>query len=144
MKVKLYISGCSISYNLSLYPQLSDINSQVNEQANAGLKRIKAQLSYMTANNFMNHCSLYSWYKNMKIKEQHDNIFDTVWIGFYWLFVNIGSIADHGCGRNNDVSMLIFWWNESNHCIGIENYRLKWKNSDHGNCMYFKIYTLYQ
>lgn len=79
----------------------------------------------------------------MKIKEKYDNIFDIVWIGFYWLFVNIGSIVDYGCGRNNDVFMLIFWWNELNFCIGIENYWLKWKNSDYGNCMYFKIYIWY-
>jgi hypothetical protein len=39
------ISACSFAYNLSLYPQHEAINSQCNEQANAGLKRIKDQLS---------------------------------------------------------------------------------------------------
>jgi hypothetical protein len=32
-----------------MYPELEKLNSQCNEQANAGLKRIKDQLSYMTA-----------------------------------------------------------------------------------------------
>jgi hypothetical protein len=47
------ISACSFAYNLSLNPQHEAINSQCNEQANASLKRIKDQLSYMTADNFM-------------------------------------------------------------------------------------------
>jgi len=47
-----------------LYPQFSNVNSQLSEQSNAGLKRIKDQLSYMTANNFMKHCTFYLWKKN--------------------------------------------------------------------------------
>jgi hypothetical protein len=49
-----------------MYPMLKGLNSQANEQANAGLKRIKDQLSYMTAENFMHHCCFYLWNKNMK------------------------------------------------------------------------------
>lgn len=60
------VSGCSLGYELSLYPQFDSINSQCNEQANAGLKRIKDQLSYMTAEHFMSHCSLYLWNQNLK------------------------------------------------------------------------------
>lgn len=59
-----YLIGCSIAYEMERYPQMAGINSQVNEQANAGLKRIKGQLSYMTANNFLSHCAFYLWYKN--------------------------------------------------------------------------------
>lgn len=58
--------GCSCGYCLDMYPLLNHINSQANEQANAGLKRIKDQLSYMTASNFMLHCSFYLWNKNKK------------------------------------------------------------------------------
>ncbi|XP_061188793.1 uncharacterized protein LOC133196966 [Saccostrea echinata] len=58
-------TACSLAYDLSLYPQFCAINSQCNEQANAGLKRIKDQLSYMTANNFMMHCTLFLWNKNL-------------------------------------------------------------------------------
>ncbi|XP_060601822.1 uncharacterized protein LOC132755047 [Ruditapes philippinarum] len=42
-------TSCSYGYNLSMYPELEKLNSQCNEQANTGLKRIKDQLSYMTA-----------------------------------------------------------------------------------------------
>ena len=31
---------------------IKDVNSQVNEQANAGLQRIRGQLAYMTPENF--------------------------------------------------------------------------------------------
>lgn len=58
-------TSCSYGYNLSLYPQFNSINSQLSEQSNAGLKRIKDQLSYMTANNFLSHCTFYLWNKNM-------------------------------------------------------------------------------
>ncbi|KAL5009419.1 hypothetical protein ScPMuIL_015000 [Solemya velum] len=58
-------TSCSYGYNLSLYPQFNSVNSQLSEQSNAGLKRIKDQLSYMTANNFLSHCTFYLWNKNM-------------------------------------------------------------------------------
>ena len=35
------------------------INSPVNEQANAGLQRIKAHISYMKEDNFMFHVKLF-------------------------------------------------------------------------------------
>ena len=56
--------GCSSGYSLAKYPLLSQVNSQINEQANAGLQRIKDQLSYMTADNFVKHCSFFLWNKN--------------------------------------------------------------------------------
>jgi hypothetical protein len=34
-------------------------NSQVNEQGNSGLQRLKGQLSYQTPENFMYHVKLY-------------------------------------------------------------------------------------
>ena len=53
--------GCSSGYNLSKYPgfDMGAINSQVNEQANAGLQRIKAHISYMKEDNFMFHVKLF-------------------------------------------------------------------------------------
>ena len=44
---------------------MSSINSQVNEQANAGLQHIKGQLAYMTAANFMFTVSLFLAIKNV-------------------------------------------------------------------------------
>jgi len=47
--------GCSSRYNLTKYPtfDMTAINSQVNEQANAGLQRIKSHVSYMKEENFV-------------------------------------------------------------------------------------------
>jgi 5,10-methylenetetrahydrofolate reductase len=51
------------------YPQFSAISSEVVEQANAMIQRIKASVSYMTAQNFMNHLKIFFWYHNKeKIK----------------------------------------------------------------------------
>ena len=60
--------GCSSGYSLDTYKyslNLKDINSQVNEQANAGLQRIRGQLAYMTVDNFMFTVSLFLCMKNI-------------------------------------------------------------------------------
>ena len=41
------------------------MNSQVNEQVNSGLQRIRGQLAYMNIENFKLHCSLFLALKNM-------------------------------------------------------------------------------
>lgn len=56
-----------MGYNIDNYPTLSDLNSEINEQANSGLKNLKSQLSYMKQINFFNHLKLYLWYKNNKL-----------------------------------------------------------------------------
>ena len=48
------------------------INSQVNEQANAGLQHIKGQLAYMSADNFMFHLSLFLAVKNIDTRKKLD------------------------------------------------------------------------
>ena len=62
--VLYYILGCSQGYNISQYPQFSDMNTQVVEQSNSLLKRIKSSVSYMNAPNFMKHLKFYLWYHN--------------------------------------------------------------------------------
>ncbi|XP_077987997.1 uncharacterized protein LOC144442507 [Glandiceps talaboti] len=55
-------TGCSSGYNMNVYKYNADINklnSQVCEQSNADLARIKAQVSYMLPDNFMFHVSLF-------------------------------------------------------------------------------------
>ena len=54
-------TGCSSGYNLDLYgePLLKTLNSQINEQANADLQKIRGQLAYMTPANFHFHLSLF-------------------------------------------------------------------------------------
>ena len=51
--------GCSLGYCMDQYTALHSLNSQVNEQANAGLQHIKGQLAYMSIDNFMFHLCLF-------------------------------------------------------------------------------------
>ncbi len=59
--------GCSRGYCLDAYSGLDSrsLNSQVNEQANAGLQRIRGQLAYMTPKNFVFHANLFLAIKNI-------------------------------------------------------------------------------
>ena len=67
--------GCSAGYSLDTYKDcfhIKDINSQVNEQANAGLQRIRGQLAYMNAENFMFTISLFLYLKNIDMTRKLD------------------------------------------------------------------------
>lgn len=60
--------ACSLGYNLSMYEThdlLNRINSQINEQGNAGIQKLKGQLSYMTFWNFRFHVKLYYAVRNL-------------------------------------------------------------------------------
>ncbi|XP_078614406.1 uncharacterized protein LOC144883690 [Branchiostoma floridae x Branchiostoma japonicum] len=59
--------GCSVGYQLSRYPQYDNVNSQVVEQCNSALKKLKGQLSYMNPANFMRQAKLFLWYKNQAV-----------------------------------------------------------------------------
>ena len=50
---------------------IKNINSQVNEQANAGLARIKGQLAYMVPENFTFHAALFLALKNLCKRKNH-------------------------------------------------------------------------
>ena len=59
--------SCCRGYNINTYKgrlDLKAINTQVNEQQNAGLARIKGQLSYMLPDNFVFHAALYLSFRN--------------------------------------------------------------------------------
>ena len=64
--------GCSGGYSLdsNKHPKLKEINSQVNEQANAGLQQIKGQLAYMSPDNFMLTLSLFLAVKNKDVQNK--------------------------------------------------------------------------
>ena len=66
--------GCSAGYCLNSYTQMAikEINSQVNEQANAGLQRIRGQLAYMTPENFMFTLTLFLTIKNKDVQRKLD------------------------------------------------------------------------
>eukprot|EP00058_Branchiostoma_floridae_P026343 XP_002611834.1 hypothetical protein BRAFLDRAFT_83142 [Branchiostoma floridae] len=68
-------TGCSDGYCMDSYGQhgsidVQQINSQINEQANAGLKRIKAQLAYMTQSKFLFNAALFLAFKNIDKQQQ--------------------------------------------------------------------------
>ena len=67
-------TGCSSGYNLDLYGEqlLKTLNSQINEQANADLQKIRGQLAYMTLANFHFHLSLFISVKNCNIIQAMD------------------------------------------------------------------------
>ena len=54
------ISGCSLGYK--------QINSQIAEQKNSQLSRIKPQLSYTSPKNFVMHAELFISFQNKKKK----------------------------------------------------------------------------
>ena len=66
--------GCSSGYCLDIYQHMAmkKINSQVNEQANAGLQRIRGQLAYMTPENFMFTLKLFLTIKNKDVQRKLD------------------------------------------------------------------------
>lgn len=57
-------TGCCVAYNISKYPKFQSVNSQVNEQQNSTIKRLRLQLSYMGPENFMRHCKFFLWFRN--------------------------------------------------------------------------------
>ena len=67
----MYISRDTFSFRLSRgilignIPTVKDINTQVAEQRNATMKKIKPMLSYMNFDNFMRNCKLFIWFRSM-------------------------------------------------------------------------------
>ncbi|KAL3868521.1 hypothetical protein ACJMK2_041322 [Sinanodonta woodiana] len=61
-------TACGLSYELKAYPQFCKLNSQVVEQSNSRLQRLKGSLSYITQNNFMKLCKFYLWGQNQDVK----------------------------------------------------------------------------
>ena len=59
-----------MAYNMDIYSEYDALNSQITEQTNSGLDRIKGSLSYMKQENFLLHCKFYLWYKNRQLENQ--------------------------------------------------------------------------
>lgn len=59
--------GCVLGYKALLYPFLSHINTQLVEQNNAKLKKLKSSLSYMTEENFMNSVKFFLHFCNENV-----------------------------------------------------------------------------
>ena len=59
-------------WDAQVYIAHKDLNSQVNEQANARLQHIKCQLAYMKFNNFVFHLCLFLCLKNKDVQRKID------------------------------------------------------------------------
>jgi hypothetical protein len=51
-------------------PYIASINSQVNEQANASLRRLQTQLTYMSAENVIKHTAVFLAIRNKDKKQK--------------------------------------------------------------------------
>ena len=60
----------AVSYKGLLYPEIQKINTQVVEQNNAKLKKLKPSLSYMRADNFMKSVIFFEWHCNQLVKDK--------------------------------------------------------------------------
>lgn len=63
--VLFILKGCCSGYNLDLHPDLININTQVAEQSNSLLNRLKGMVSYMSEANFICHVKLFLAYRNI-------------------------------------------------------------------------------
>ena len=61
--------ACAATYNTRMYTHLKYLNTEINEQQNAAVKRLKNQVSYMTAEHFISHCDLFFFNQNIKKKK---------------------------------------------------------------------------
>jgi uncharacterized protein YozE (UPF0346 family) len=57
-------TSCSPSFSLNKYNGLKFLNSQITEQTNSSLSKLRTQLSYMTLDNFKLHAQLYLFLRN--------------------------------------------------------------------------------
>lgn len=63
-------TACSQGYRAHSYPSLRTINTQVVEQNNSKLKKLKPSLSYMKPENFMNILKFFLWFCNQEMKRK--------------------------------------------------------------------------
>lgn len=66
----LHISDCSTGYETLSYPRMRSVNTQVVEQSNAKLRKLKSSLSYIRHENFKDMLQLFLWFSNHQLKEK--------------------------------------------------------------------------
>ena len=65
LQIVFYIAGCHLGYCLNMYLQHRNLNTQVAEQRNATLKKLRSMLSYMSLDNFTSHLKIFLWFRSM-------------------------------------------------------------------------------
>lgn len=66
----LCFTACNSGYNSDLYPQLHNVNTQIAEQFNARIKKMKHHLPYMTREHFLKNVELYLWFHSRNCARQ--------------------------------------------------------------------------
>ena len=67
-----FLPECAAGYEARSYPRLRGINTQIVEQNNAKIKKLKSSLSYMKSENFMDTLKLFLWYNNDQINKKNN------------------------------------------------------------------------
>ncbi|XP_062580159.1 uncharacterized protein LOC134242143 [Saccostrea cucullata] len=63
-------TACSQGYRAHSYPLLKNLNTQIVEQNNSKLRKLKSSLSYMKPENFMNTLKFFLWFCNYGVKSK--------------------------------------------------------------------------
>jgi hypothetical protein len=66
-----YFKGCSEGHNVSMYPQYKDLNTQVAEQSNSSIYRLRSMLCYTNQDNFHKFLKLFLAYRNCLARSRH-------------------------------------------------------------------------
>ena len=67
----LVFLACAVGYKALQYPELREVNTQVVEQNNSKLRKLKSSLSYMKPENFMDTLKFFLWYCNYNSKRKN-------------------------------------------------------------------------
>ncbi|XP_052683945.1 uncharacterized protein LOC128168947 [Crassostrea angulata] len=62
--------SCSKIYHAKNIPLLDGVNTQMVEQNNSKLRKLKSQLSYMNHQNFMSHLKFFLWHCNKRVLDK--------------------------------------------------------------------------
>lgn len=63
-------AACSKIYHAKNIPLLDGVNTQMVEQNNSKLRKLKSQLSYMNHQNFMSHLKFFLWHCNKRVLDK--------------------------------------------------------------------------
>ena len=62
-------TACHKGYDMDLYPQLKDVNSQQAEQINRSLRSLSVVLAHSTFEHYLRILEIYFVYRNVRIKK---------------------------------------------------------------------------
>lgn len=73
IQILFFFSECAAGYEARSYPKLRGTNTQIVEQSNAKIRKLKSSLLYMNVpENFIDTLKLFLWYSNEQINKKYD------------------------------------------------------------------------